>query len=524
MLSLLIVEDERWEREGLVDFLDWKSLGMEIIGTAFDGIDGYEKAIALRPDIIITDIRMPGMTGLEMAKRIREQLPDVRFVVLTGHGEFEYTREAISLHVDDYVLKPVEEKEIRRAMHRVSQECALLRSRREDNERLAEMLQFGARIAAEKRLSELLRDRVSKDLGENELLEGAEELRADAYEVIVIAPTESGIREEEVRRLIGRPCFIVGCEELPGGLAVVLPEHAPGTQSPEQTAKLLLKEWNHTMANVPAIGAGATASGLVALKDSYSQALNAAKYGLFYGHSGLIKAEAEEQAGLRFSEQAGNFLAAWQEMSRRIRLHLLALQEKEVHMQLEAMIKSIADAPGAYVAALLNALIIELSVLAEEQEGNKGSIEQLVAMHRLQDMHDYVKSYISDIMHLLEEKRNNKDKYIVDRVIRLIDERYGSGGLSLTMLAEEVFVSPNHLNTMFKKVTGRTVHQYLADIRMSKAEELLRTTKLKVSEIAGRIGVSNFSYFCSIFKQQFGMSPGEYQELMQRKRTEPRST
>jgi two-component system response regulator YesN len=517
MFSLLIVEDERWEREGLVEFLDWKALGIEVIGTAFDGIDGFEKALALRPDIIITDIRMPGMNGLDMAKRIREYLPDVRFVVLTGYSEFEYTREAIFLHVDDYVLKPVEEEDIRNAMHRVVRECEALLGRRQDNERLAEMMQFGARIAAEKRLSELLHDRVSEELADHELLAGAEELRAGSYDVMVIAPTEPAVREETVRRLIGRPCFIVGCEELPGGMAVVLPDPEPGTLSSVTAAELLIKEWKDTYPFVPVIGAGITAGGLTALKESYRQALNAAKYGVFYGHSGVITAEAEERARLRFSQKAGKFLAVWQEMSRQIRLHLLALQEKEVHMQLEAMIKSITDAPGAYVAALLNTLIIELSVLADGQAGNKGSIQHLLAMNRLQDMHDYVRNYISDIMRLLEEKRNNKDKYIVDKVIRLIDERYGSGELSLTMLADEVFVSPNHLNTMFKKVTGRTVHQYLADIRMSKAEELLRTTKLKVSEIAGSIGMSNFSYFCSIFKQQFGMTPGEYQELMQRK-------
>jgi two-component system response regulator YesN len=517
LFSLLIVEDERWEREGLVDFLDWKSMGVEIIGTAFDGLDGFEKALTLRPDIIITDIRMPVMNGLEMAGRIREQLPDVRIVVLTGHNEFDYTREAIFLHVDDYVLKPVEEEDMKNAMVRVLKECELIRSRRHDNERLQEMLQFGARMAAEKRLSELLHDRIDQEQPEHaDLLGGAEDLHANSYDVMVIAPTDSAPREETVRRLLGSPCFIISCDELPGGMAVILPDPEPDTVSSETAAEILIKEWSGARTSMPAIGIGNTASGLPMLKESYRQALNAAKYGLFYGHAGVITAEFEEMARHRFSKQAGKFLAVWQEMSRQLRLHLLALQEKEAHMQFEAMIKSITDTPGAYVAALLNALIIELSVLADGQGGNKGSIQQLLAMNRLQDMHDYVRNYISEIIHLLDEKKNNKDKYIVDKVIRLIDERYGSGELSLTVLADEVFVSPNHLNTMFKKITGRTVHQYLADIRMSKAEELLRTTKLKVSEIAGSIGMSNISYFCSIFKQEFGMSPGEYQELMQR--------
>ncbi|WP_186325819.1 response regulator [Paenibacillus sp. Y412MC10] len=516
MFTLLIVEDERWEREGLVDFLDWKSMGIEIIGTAFNGLDGVEKALTLRPDIIITDIRMPGMNGLEMANRIREQLPDVRFIVLTGYNEFEYTREAIFLHVDDYVLKPVEEEDMKNAMARVLKECELIRSRRQDHVRLQEKLQFGARMAAEKRLSELLHDRIDQEQQEHDLLAGAEDLRANFYDAMVIAPMDSALREETVRRLIGSPCFIVSCDELSGGMAVILPDPGPDTVSSETAAKILIKEWSDARPYMPVIGMGHKANSLHMLKKSYRQALNAAKYGVFYGHAGVITAEMEEMARIRFSKQAGEFLAAWQEMSRQLRLHLLALHKEEVYTQLEAMIKLITDATGAHVAALLNSLIIELSVLADGQGGNNGSIQQFLAMNRLQDMLDFVRNYVCEIIHLLDEKMNNKDKYIIDKVIRLIDERYGSGELSLTVLADEVFVSPNHLNTMFKKITGRTVHQFLVDTRMSKAEELLRTTKLKVSEIAGNIGMSNISYFCSIFKQEFGLSPGEYQELMQR--------
>ncbi|KAI7248998.1 hypothetical protein KC345_g11791, partial [Hortaea werneckii] len=106
MFKMLIVEDERWEREGLVEFLDWESMGISVVETASDGIEGMDKALEMEPDIIITDIQMPGRSGIEMARLIMEQLRDVRIVVLTGYDDFEYAREALRFGAVDYVLKP----------------------------------------------------------------------------------------------------------------------------------------------------------------------------------------------------------------------------------------------------------------------------------------------------------------------------------------------------------------------------------------------------------------------------------
>jgi two-component system response regulator YesN len=107
MFRMLIVEDERWEREGLVEFLDWESLGISVAETAVDGIEGLDKALEMKPDIIITDIQMPGRNGIDMARLVLEQLPEVRIVVLTGYDDFEFARAALRFGAVDYVLKAV---------------------------------------------------------------------------------------------------------------------------------------------------------------------------------------------------------------------------------------------------------------------------------------------------------------------------------------------------------------------------------------------------------------------------------
>ncbi|HZK26727.1 MAG TPA: response regulator, partial [Thermoclostridium sp.] len=112
MYKLLIVEDEKWEREGLLDFLNWEEMGIEVVGCACNGVEGERIAKALRPQIIITDIRMPVLDGIQMSNNIRSFLPDTKIIMLTGYDDFEYAKQTFSFQAFAYLLKPVQKKEI----------------------------------------------------------------------------------------------------------------------------------------------------------------------------------------------------------------------------------------------------------------------------------------------------------------------------------------------------------------------------------------------------------------------------
>jgi len=518
--SMLIVEDERWEREGLVDFLDWNAMGVAVAGTAVDGIDGYEKALEYRPDIIVTDIRMPGMNGLEMVRKIRASLPDVRVVFLTGYSDFEYTRKAISLNVDDYVLKPVEEADMRSAMLRVIEKCDRIRARRVEEEAMLQKLRSGERMALEKLLHDLLHERGQPEQLARLLLDREARLRSAAIGVMVVVSAEP-VREETVASLVGASCYMVGCDALPGAMTIVLPAtKGAAANEVRHAAERLIAGWKGISRATLTIGFGEPADALEQAGRAYRIALNAARYGVFYGMSGIVTSEMWEEERKRFAGQSFAFLSAWQEASRQVRLHVLALQEKAVRQQLEDMFASIRNHPGAgknYVAALLNGLIIDLSMIEDGHGRDEGRIQEFLLMDRLDEMCAYVREYIGALLERIESKRVHKDDYIVEKTIRLIEDKLGSRELSLTVLAEEVFVSPNYLGMLFKNATGKTVHQFITETRLHKAEELLRTNKLKVSEVAERIGMTNISYFCSLFKQHYGISPGEYKELMLRR-------
>ncbi|MHA7967472.1 response regulator [Paenibacillus sp. CAU 1782] len=517
MLSMLIVEDERWEREGLVELWDWSELGIVIAGTAVDGVDGYEKALQLQPDIIITDIRMPGSNGLEMSKRIRETLPDAGIIVLTGYSDFHYTREAITLNANDYVLKPLEEDSLRVSVLRVADDCRQLKNQRARERRL----QAGGRLAAEKLLLDLLEERGDRDNVLAELLALDPLFAAPRYVVSIAVPSE----HEDLAKLKSRlpaSCYVVPCGKNPVRWALVLPLQVNADLW--DPASLLSGSGNPPRVIVVS---GEPAAGLERLGEAYREALETAEHSILYGQWGIVKPSSFMEETLRWRDAISQFRTEWGELCQKLRQHILSLREREAHDTVEMMfglLRRHSGADKAYITMVFNGLLNELALLEDGRLREEGVAatgrmdgKSLYEIESLDELHSLLTKYISALIQRLDRKRNRKDDYIVERAVKLIEETYGSAKLSLSMLSGELFLSSNHLGVVFKKATGITVHQYIMDVRMRKAEELLRQTKRKVSDIAGHIGMSNQSYFCTLFKQKHGMTPGEYQELMQRR-------
>ncbi|SEU18024.1 response regulator [Paenibacillus sp. NFR01] len=542
MFKVLIVEDERWEREGLVEFLDWPALGVDTVDTAFDGIDGLEKAVRLRPDIIVTDIQMPGMNGLDMAKRVREELPQVHIVILTGYDDFEYAREAIRFHAAEYLLKPVEEEEMLTVMRRVVRACEEERRLQLEEAEKLDLLEAGRKAFLRHALSDLLAGRAegleqAADVGAH--LSGYGERLPAGYAVWILrSPLDGGIDALEGRAetALDRPVL---AQAIGGGVhadfALLFALEAEEAQRQAELAPLLLRELAEAYAaehpGEPSGGEGrwilVRDAGMAALEQApaaYAQALRSLKAAVWSGLSGIVAAGAEEEARQRFVRDAEALGRGVRELEKAVRASFGSGREAEALDAIDEIFARLAEYPGAgpaYVGGLLSGLIEHLETLAAPAhpgaaEKGASSLEALLDCESRADMKRYVLAVIRSIAARLHEKRENKEEYVVDRVIRLVEERYGNPELSLAYLAAEVFVSPNHLGMLFKKNTGKTPIEFIQSHRLSRAEELLRTTKQRVSVIAEKVGIPNTSYFGTLFKQAYGMSPGEYQTLSQR--------
>ncbi|GMK40503.1 hypothetical protein PCCS19_35590 [Paenibacillus sp. CCS19] len=537
MYKMLIVEDERWEREGLVDFLDWSSMGIHEIDTAVDGIDGFEKAIQWEPDIVITDIQMPGMNGIEMANRIKERLPAVRIVVLTGYDDFNFAREALRFGAVDYVLKPVEEEEMLGTITRVVQSCEEERLKRAEEEQLQLRLQVGERAVLREMIAEVLSGNGALQGEAQQRINRTEGLASETYALCAIRlpnsmTRDAAVLEQWIEQAVERSVLVLPLNaEMAGtnAAAVLLPLQTGEEQAQSHRdlaervlAALLLRMEEEAGSSRLILGIADTAADWSGLGAVCKQAVSALQFGLFADAGiGVIGFWEAEIARTAFAEERDAFLRTGQEHVRAIRLHAAALEDAKAEEALRELFRLFRTRPGAghvYAGSLLDSVLNELSQLDEQLAEHKAQkLQELLAIRPLSELYADVEETIRGVIERLREKRTNKDDYIIGKVIALIERGYGSAELNLTMAAQEVFVSPNHLGMMFKKSMGRSLSDYLQEYRLNKAEGLLRTTKQKVASIAEQVGIPNTSYFGTLFKNAYGMTPSEYQELAQRR-------
>jgi len=523
MLRMLIVEDERWEREGLVDFLDWEALGIDRVDVACDGLEGLNAARLLSPDIIVTDIQMPRMNGIEMANLIRQEQPDTQIIILTGYGEFEFARGALRIGAAEYLLKPIEEDAMLEVMQKVVSWCVDHKRKKQEEAKLRQEWESGRNQSAAQALAGLIMGQHDESLPGQ--LQSFFEQQGSSLKPFSIWAVRSerqsrqtaGSLEDVASRVLARPVLAQVMEG--NGLsasAVLVPLGDHELSAQERLARLLLDALA-SEASDPYIGLGNPRNEVANMSQCYREACHSLKFAWFYGRSGICQPDTEEGERRKFNDQISILMMQEQEYAKLIKANVAETNLAAAEKSLESLFALFRELPGAgsnYIVAKLSTLMADLLQLASLHENDR--IQTLSARERLADMYDDMKTCVAAAIDQLNDKRTRKDDYVVAKVLRLIDERYNRTDLGIAYLAEEVFVSPNHLGVIFKKATGKTLNEYIREYRINRAELLLRTTKQRVAAIAEQIGIPNTSYFVTLFKQVYGMTPGEYQEVMLR--------
>lgn len=530
MLKVFLAEDEFIIREGIKNNIDWQAHGYEFCGEASDGELAFPLIQKTRPDILITDIKMPFVDGLALSRLVKKELPETEIIILSGYEEFDYAKEAIQIGVARYLLKPI------------------------NGETLLQEIDSVAEIILGKQKEKEIREKYQKEMEENSLRDqmdlfqhlvtgdcSMEELLsvADKLDLKIMAPWYSIV-------LLKIQSMKHDYEEYSGSIVVVderiaklaEPEHVLiFDRALEGRAFLfkadsedeLLAYQKEYLGNVKEVlsgyvnlryfgGIGTPVNRLREIPASFEDASHAFAHRYLVAESCILDSRllmqegAAEQEDFRISavnpEQIDR--AKMQEFLRTGDLDEVVYFVDEFFGKLDggAMKSRIfrqyitMDAYFSIVDFLKGLGLQKDEIEAPDQDSSILQDEKSAM--------DYIVRIMDKALVLREKKASSRYEDVVSEVIHYIENNYAQEELSLNLLASHVNFSPNHLSMIFSQQTGQTLIRYLTDYRMNRAKELLRCSSKKSSVISMEVGYKDPHYFSYLFKKTQGMTPTQY--------------
>lgn len=501
-MRVLIADDEPDVRLGLKTIVDWHLLGFDICGEASNGCECLEKMRKLNPDLVLLDIRMPKMHGLECAKAARESGWNGKIIVLSGYSDFQYAQTAISCGVESYLLKPIDEIELTKSVEQIRKK---IEKQRRESQKM--------NLCFEKARNTVLRDLL---LGKTDFRSEAcstvkEELGldADCYQVVISDNTDPRgaggmIRAAEMEKSIE---------------TVKSPEKTvyliKGSRAAERFGKLLEK-WDFGESSVfLALGRVVSKPFEIFLSCRDAEAVFSRK---FFFERGRFAAKNEDLPSKLTPFTFGD--ADVQDYVEKLFSLLQAGNGEgigEILALLEKRLCAVDALPG-YIADFLINIYIQIkhkvfenygrSAVGKENDAN--IISRLYGKRRLYEIMDSLREGLRKMSCEIESATG---EHVADRLIRFIDHNYGNN-LKLKSIASSFGYNSAYLGKVFKAKTGQSFNSYLDGIRIKKAKELLCKNDLKVYEISKKVGYENIDYFYYKFHKHMNQSPLEYRKSL----------
>ncbi len=506
-MRIVIVEDEVKIREGMAKLIESQT-GHVVQGEAVDGREGLEMILRFKPDLVITDIRMPRMDGLEMVKELHERKIPVHVVILSGYSEFEYAQKAIHYGVDDYILKPLSIDDVRDMLAKVEGKIRKEQLTSGTPEHHLKNLIMGDEKGADKNCG-ILKDICGfPEEGDYELFAGYVGSAEPAYR----EETER-FAEELKKKYEDLKIFYVYVENLQKGYLLGYGEKG-GERLPalERSVynRLLLRYQNKAER---AIWTRKRFTCPGQIRQTVKELDGLLTYALVLKPEGWLD---EEQVG-RYCPQE---FQAPVHIYNRIRSAICSDDSSKLRKEADAFLTYMSEGHfdnieirKAFVKCyhLIGDTLQEIDSSMYQHLKNRNllrNIETAVTWHELWQAYQDVIQTITDT----RAKREDISNYVIKRAINYIREHYQEG-LTQEEVASVLEITPEYLSTLFNREMGINFSVFLKQFRMSHAKRLLKGTDLRVYEIAAAVGYSDPKYFQRVFKEEIGVSPGEYRQM-----------
>ena len=539
MLRTFLAEDEIVVRENIKKMVPWEQYGFELVGEASDGEMALPLIRKLKPDLLITDIKMPFMDGLTLCRMVRKELPHIKIVILSGYDDFNYAKEAINIGVEDYLLKPITKNAFLERLREIRSRYEHEKSQKEYYEQFHREIQEYEKNSSR----DFFEGLISGTMDAGEIYGRADKLGLDivseAYNILLFtldsgnAPVgqsetysewEAQAREKIEALFVDHPYALLFRSNIFSyGVLVKEQRDRPGenTQVCVDSIRAILEdsprgqEWF--------IAAGEPVERLSNVKQSYHTALKT--FARRYLYDGHILAYSELNTGESGKENGEKYLKKVDVNA----LDPVIIQKflssgllEETGSFIQDYFRAIGREPMASMVfrsyVILNVRFSVLSFLKKlgydtklfEEGDTEDALEK--GGKSMEAAMDYAEDMLRRAISIRDENSGNKNRSILESSIGYIRDHYMDENMSLNTVAQVANISANHFSAMFSQNVGQTFIEYLTFIRMEHAKELLRCTGKRSSEIAEEVGYKDAHYFSYLFKKTQGMTPSDYRK------------
>lgn len=523
--TVLLVDDEEEVTQVIMRKIDWSGLGFTVIGYANNGVKALELVEEYQPDVVMTDIRMPYMDGMELSNHIKAAFPATKILFFTGFDEFEYAKEAIHLEAEEYILKPVNSAELTRVFARLREKLDQEISEKRNVELLQKCYMDSLPILQANFYSSLIEGKIHEEEVPHYLRDYQITFKGPYFCCLVIHTSSSQVPEamnplllstavhNQARERLGKK-WRAKCFSYLGN-TILIAQLKSENEVPELTddCDRLCKYAQRIIGAVVTVGVGHVCGNILELSQSYSRAREAVSYRVIYGASRAIN--IKEIAPKELPASGSGNEAELSNLFRNIRLNSAADIIAVAHTYMDHMSSPDKSLHQHHIdiMELISALYrfsVDNDVALEDFSGD---ISKLYG--RILDLGpDALRKWLVDTCLSFREKliiaRSRSTKSFTIKAEDYVRNNYANEELSLDSICQELGVSNSYFSTVFKKETGNSFIGYLTDYRMEQASRLLLGTNEKSYIIAKQVGYGDPNYFSYVFKRRFGVSPSKY--------------
>ncbi|MFS1514336.1 response regulator transcription factor [Chengkuizengella sp. SCS-71B] len=518
MYTVMIVDDEIYVRKGLRNLIDWNSCGYSVIDEAEDGEDALSLIQEINPDVVITDIRMPVIDGLQLIHKVKELQMETSFIIISGYNDFDYAKQAVRYGVHDYILKPIDQEEMTRALLRLGDKI---------NQRIT-YLNKNNHLLYNQMINGLFR----REFTEDELLHWCNKLQippSTIYYYAFIELNDTHLCKDDVTTQVKQmkeniQVFVTSSRattnhsnpiylyEHHGKLGMIITDNELGHYQgdvnlfTDKLKQVLMKEQNSNVY----IYIGKPTNLLYELSISYQSAKEVLQYKYLNDETQIVTFN-DVKHSLKYTLLD---LPLYQSL-------LMKVEEKH-EIDLRVIINQIFEdfrmkfyAVEA-VKASIQQCVHGLLEIIHNMSGDAKEIQTIEPINSwndnpltLNELHRLFSDFVMECRAVIHQLRRGNVRGQIEKVKQYVEQNYHEN-LKLKKIAERFYMNPVYLGQLFKKTYGIYFNEYLLELRIREAKKLLRQTDYRIYEIAEKIGFNNPDYFVTQFEKLEHITPSEY--------------